>query len=67
MVMNKKEVEKEIAILVKKAHDWIDIETLIDYGLSERESNKYYKLNEKLMELQEKEVNKKMKGGVINE
>jgi len=56
--MNKKEVEKEISKLVKKAHDWIDIETLIEYGLSEREVNKYYKLNEQLMALQEKEVKK---------
>ncbi len=50
--MNKKTITKEMNKLTEKAHNNIDYETLIDYGLSEKDKNKYYELQNKLWELE---------------
>ena len=56
--MNKKETRKEIMKLINKAHNNIELETLLEYGLTNGEQKRYSKLEEQLMALQETEVNK---------
>jgi hypothetical protein len=54
-----KKIKNKIKKLIEQAHEDIDFEILLEYGLSEEDYNQYFKLEEKLMELQEKLINKK--------
>jgi len=45
--------------LSQSAHDNIDFETLIDYGLSEEDKEEYYRLQEELYKAEEEEEKKK--------
>jgi len=55
----KDKITKKINKLIKQAEEDIDLDILLEYGLDEDDRELYDELNEKLMELQEKEVNKK--------
>ena len=49
--MTKKEIEKRMTELADKAHNYIDFETLLYYGLPKTEVTEYFDLETKLNDI----------------
>jgi len=49
---SKREIEKRMTILLEQAHNYIELELLLDYGLSEKETEEYHDLEDQLDKLQ---------------
>jgi hypothetical protein len=54
-VKESKRISKEMDKLEASAHDNIDYETLLEYGLSESDRERYYVLQEELFKAEDKE------------